>query len=64
MAESIWNDPRITAYVLGDLSDEEKTKFENELGSDPELSDAVAEARGVTEQLRTHFASERAAVLD
>lgn len=64
MSDSIWNDPRITAYVLGELSGEEREKFESEIALNADLAAAVAEARVLTEQLQSHFAKEPAPPLD
>lgn len=58
MSDSIWNDPRITAYALGELSGEERAKFESEIALNADLAAAVAEARVLTEQLQSHFAKE------
>ena len=44
MSDSIWNDPRITAYVLGELSEDDRQAFEAELAGNAELEAAVAEA--------------------
>jgi Ca-activated chloride channel homolog len=64
MSESIWNDPRITAYVLGELPEHERVEFETELRSNSELAAAVEEARSVTLQLEGLFAAEATATLD
>ncbi|MFK8112596.1 MAG: von Willebrand factor type A domain-containing protein [Rubripirellula sp.] len=64
MSDSIWNDPRITAYVLGELPVDEQAPFEAELESNPKLAAAVEEARNVTGQLEGLFASEATATLD
>jgi Ca-activated chloride channel family protein len=58
MSDSIWNEPRITAYALGELSGEERAKFESEIALNADLAAAVAEARVLTEQLQSHFAKE------
>jgi Ca-activated chloride channel family protein len=58
MSESLWNDPRITAYVLDELPAEERDAFELEVQSDAELSAAVEEARSVTGQLADLYALE------
>ena len=50
MSDSIWNDPRITAYALGELPEDERKAFESELESNGELAAAVAEARSLTGQ--------------
>ena len=64
MSNSIWSDPRITAYVLGDLPEDERASFEQELESNAELSAAVVEARIVTGQLESLYAAEPIASLD
>ncbi len=64
MSESTWDDPRITAYVLGELPEQELADFESELESNTELAAAVEEARSVTGQLESLYASETTATLD
>jgi Ca-activated chloride channel homolog len=64
MSESIWNDPRITAYAFGEMPDDEKLEFEKEIAANPELAAAVAEATRLTDQLRSHFSSETTPPLD
>ncbi len=64
MSESIWNDPRITAYVLDELPTDERAAFESEIQSSAELAAAVEEARGVTSKLDSLFASESTPPLD
>ncbi|WP_052031487.1 VWA domain-containing protein [Novipirellula maiorica] len=64
MSESIWNDPRITAYVLDELPTDERATFESEMKSNPELAAAVEEARGVTGKLDALFAAESTPPLD
>ncbi len=64
MSESIWNDPRITAYVLDELPTDERAAFESEMQSSAELAAAVEEARGVTSKLDALFASESTPPLD
>ena len=58
MPESIWEDPRITAYVLGEMSDPQRHDFEIEVEANPELAAAVEEARTVTEQLASLYGDE------
>ncbi|TWU55148.1 YfbK domain-containing protein [Rubripirellula reticaptiva] len=55
---SPWDDPRITAYVMGELSGDQRVAFEKELTTNSELSDAVDEARSVTDKLTGLFATE------
>ena len=64
MSNSSWSDPRITAYVLGELPENELTAFEQELESNAELSAAVDEARNVTGQLESLYAAESVGSLD
>lgn len=64
MSESTWNDPRITAYVLDELSAPERAEFEAEIGRNQQLAAAVEEARGITGQLREFFADESTPGLD
>ena len=58
MQPIIWNDERITAYVLGELSADEATQLESEMRSNADLSQAVDEAKRITSQLSSMFASE------
>lgn len=58
MSESIWNDPRITAYVLDELSGEALSEFERDLKQNAELAAAVEEARELTGQLEQFYAAE------
>ncbi|MGB7325754.1 MAG: von Willebrand factor type A domain-containing protein [Rubripirellula sp.] len=55
---SPWDDPRITAYVMGELSGDERIAFENEIATNTDLSHAVDEARSVTDKLTGLFAAE------
>lgn len=64
MSDSIWSDPRITAYALGELPEGERATFESELAGNPELAAAVEEARNVTDQLEGLFANESTPSLD
>ncbi len=64
MSESLWDDARITAYVLDELPDDQRGAFESELKSNAELAAAVDEARRVTGQLEAFYAAEPAATLD
>jgi len=58
MTDSLWNDPRITAYVLDELPPAERTAFESEMRSNEALATAVAEAREVTTRLDSFYAAE------
>ena len=51
MSDSTWDDPTITAYVLGELSDDERDEFESKMECSSELAAAVEEVRSVTGQL-------------
>ncbi|QDT03609.1 von Willebrand factor [Rubripirellula lacrimiformis] len=55
---STWDDPRITAYVIGELSGDELAAFEREIQSNAELQSAVDEARHVTDKLADLFDAE------
>ncbi|TWT68277.1 YfbK domain-containing protein [Crateriforma conspicua] len=52
-----WDDPRVTAYVLGEMSDEDNQAFETEMTGNESLSAAVEEAKAVTGGLE-HFYAE------
>lgn len=43
--KTIYEDPRITAYVLGEMSDRDRAKFEKEIHDSPELARAVEEMK-------------------
>ncbi len=58
MTDSAGNDPRITAYVLGELSDAERAEVEALCASDPAMAATVAEVRMLAERLADHFAAE------
>jgi Ca-activated chloride channel family protein len=64
MSDSIWDDPTITAYVLGELPDEQRDEFENRLESDSDLAAAVEEVRSLTGQLEELYAAEPTTTLD
>lgn len=55
MSDSTWNDPRITAYALDEMTPEDRSAFEQELKSDSQLQAAVDEARSITTQLADFF---------
>ncbi len=59
-----WDDPRITAYVMNELSTTETAEFEAEMQQQPLLAKAVDEARRVTEQLSGFYAAMPAPMLD
>ncbi|KLU04555.1 Von Willebrand factor type A domain protein [Rhodopirellula islandica] len=52
-----WDDPRVTAFVLGELPENEAAQFTEEMNANPELATAVEEARAVTEQVESFFQS-------
>ncbi len=64
MSDSIWDDPRITSYVLDELSDEERREFESEMKSETQLAAAVDEARRITERIGDLFQDESTPTLD
>ena len=55
---SAWDDTRITAYVMGELSPEDKAAFEDAVATDPELRAAVDQAGTLTDELHKLFATE------
>ncbi|KAA5546978.1 DUF3520 domain-containing protein [Roseiconus nitratireducens] len=61
---SAWDDPRVTAYVLGELSDSQRSEFEAAISGDPALRQAVQEAREVTDQLKSLLSDEKSPGLD
>ena len=61
---SPWDDSRITAYVMGELSADDATKFEKELSENVELRQAVDQADELTRQLGDLFSSEAPNTLD
>ncbi|MEZ6089364.1 MAG: von Willebrand factor type A domain-containing protein [Pirellulaceae bacterium] len=52
------NDPRITAYVFGELSPDETARFEQELAASKLLADEVAATRSAIAALESEFAGE------
>ena len=64
MSDSIWDDPTVTAYILGELSTEEAEAFERKMQDDSTLAEVVAEARNVTDQLQIMYAEEASTTLD
>ena len=57
------HDPRLTAYVLGELSKEEAADIEHFVEDSPELARVIAEIRQTTAQLQEEFAHEDALTL-
>ncbi|MDX6767024.1 MAG: VWA domain-containing protein [Candidatus Methylacidiphilales bacterium] len=43
--KTIYEDPRLTAYVLGEMNERDKTKFEQEIHDSPDLARAVEEMK-------------------
>ncbi len=64
MSDTTWNDSRITAFVLGELSAADRDAFEQELESSDELMAAVEQARGVTDRLAALYSAEHTPPLD
>ena len=52
------DDPKLTAYALGELDRAEAAAIEQEVKNSPELRAAVAEIRATAEFLKTEFATE------
>jgi Ca-activated chloride channel family protein len=52
------DDPRITAYALGELEPSERAAFEAELSRNPAARAAIAEIQATVAQLTTAFAAE------
>ena len=63
-APDVWDDHRITAYVLGELNEIDRTAFESEMEAHPKLAKAVQQARALTGELETLYASEQPPTLD
>lgn len=64
MSDSIWDDPNVTSYILGELPQDEAEVFEKRMQEDPELAEVVAEARSVTEQLQVMYSNEENPTLE
>jgi len=58
------DDPRLTAYVLGELSPEESATLERELESDPELAAEVRAIESLAGDLRGSFSASSKPALD
>ena len=63
-SDSAWEDPRITSYVLGELSEDDRREFESELKSNDPLRSAVDQAESITSQLEGLFAAEQTPALE
>lgn len=59
-----WDDPRITAYVMDELTPTDTAQFETEMQQHPQLANAVDEARRVTEKLAGFYAAMPTSKLD
>jgi Ca-activated chloride channel family protein len=57
------NDPRLTAYALGDLDDAERTQVESELADSPEAREAVEDIRRTADLLQQELQAEPAAAM-
>jgi hypothetical protein len=55
------DDPRLTAYALGELSESERREIERELARSPELRSALEEIRATAAKLAEEFAGETTA---
>lgn len=64
MNENLWDDSRITAYVLDELSGEQRSRFEDELKQNEKLAAAVDEARAITGRVAMLFGEESTPPLD
>ncbi len=64
MSDSIWDDPNVTAFILGELSTEEAEAFEERIREDSSLAEVVAEARSVTNQLQIMYTEDASTTLD
>ena len=64
MSDSIWDDPTVTAYILGELSADETAAFEKRMQDDLSLAEVVAEARSVTNQLQIMYTEDASTTLD
>ncbi|QEG00976.1 von Willebrand factor [Stieleria maiorica] len=61
---SLWDDARITAYVMGELSPQDAAAFTEEMAANEDLRAAVDQAGRVTAELQTLFAEEPSGTLD
>ena len=64
MPDSTWNDPRITSYVLDELTGDDLMEFEAELADSEDLAVAVEEVRSITGQLQDLYSDEKTKPLD
>ena len=61
---SPWDDTRVTAYVMGELTEDESAAFEAALERDESLASAVQQVRALTDELAVLFADEPGVALD
>ena len=61
MTTALCDDPRLTAYALGELSGDDQVTLERQLAGDPEASAEVQRIRALTRQLDEAMAHELAA---
>lgn len=59
-----WDDPRITAYVMDELTPTDTSQFEAEMQQHPDLANAVEDARRVTGKLADFYAAIPTSTLD
>ena len=64
MSDSIWDDPTVTAFILGELSTAEAEAFEEKIKEDLSLAEVVAEARSVTNQLQIMYTEDASTTLE
>ena len=57
-SDPTWDDPRITAYVLGELDDQQRRQLEQQMVDDERLASAVAEARQIIDRVSRSLADE------
>lgn len=57
------NDPRITAFALGEMEEEERVKFEQEIASDPEILKSIDEINELAGFLSQEMSRESAPAL-
>ncbi len=54
------DDPKLTAYALGELSGDEKSEMEKVLSESPEAQTHIGELREFSLQLKSEYEAERA----
>src|SRR5688572_17637393 len=55
------DDPKLTAYALGELSGDEETRLAAEVADSPEAERMVGETRNLAQMLQGEYETERAA---